>query len=53
MRHGQLIGVLYLENNQTTDAFTPERVELLSMLSAQAAISIENAKLYPSSRSPA
>jgi predicted ATPase/signal transduction histidine kinase/CheY-like chemotaxis protein len=44
-RHGELIGVVYLENNLARDAFTPERVELVQMLAAQAAISIENARL--------
>jgi predicted ATPase/signal transduction histidine kinase/tRNA A-37 threonylcarbamoyl transferase component Bud32 len=43
---GQLSGILYLENNLTTDAFTPDRVELLKLLSAQVAISIANAQLY-------
>jgi signal transduction histidine kinase len=43
---GKLSGILYLENNLTTDAFTPNRVELLKLLSAQVAISIENAQLY-------
>lgn len=42
----QLIGLLYLENNLITHAFTKERIQILSMLSSQAAISIENAKLY-------
>ncbi len=45
-RHKGLIGVLYLENNQTAEAFTPDRVELLGLLAAQAAISIENAQLF-------
>jgi GAF domain-containing protein len=36
-------GVLYLENTQATCACTPERVALLELLAAQAAISIENA----------
>ncbi|WAS89871.1 AAA family ATPase [Nannocystis punicea] len=43
---GRLIGVLYLENDLARSAFTPDRVELLRLLSAQAAISIENARLY-------
>ena len=43
---GKLKGILYLENNLTTDAFTSDRVEVLKILSAQAAISIENARLY-------
>jgi signal transduction histidine kinase len=42
----KLTGILYLENNLTTDAFTQDRVELLKLLSAQVAISIENAQLY-------
>lgn len=43
---GQLKGIIYLENNLTTGAFTSERVELLNILSAQAAISIDNSRLY-------
>jgi predicted ATPase/signal transduction histidine kinase len=43
---GKLIGILYLENNLTVGAFTRERVEILQMLAAQAAISIKNARLY-------
>jgi signal transduction histidine kinase/DNA-binding NarL/FixJ family response regulator len=37
---------VYLENNLATGAFTPERLEVLNLLSSQAAISIENANLY-------
>ena len=48
VNQGRLTGILYLENNLTTGAFTPERLELLGLLSAQAAISIENARLYTS-----
>ena len=43
---GKLIGILYAENNLTPGAFTPDRIEVLRVLSSQAAISIENAKLY-------
>jgi predicted ATPase/signal transduction histidine kinase len=46
LHQGKLSGILYLENNLTTSAFTPERVEILRILSAQAAISIENSRLY-------
>lgn len=42
----KLSGILYLENNLTTDAFTPDRLEILKMLSTQMSISIENAYLY-------
>jgi PAS domain S-box-containing protein len=47
---GQLHGILYLENNLTTGAFTPERLEVLQLLSAQVAISLQNAQLYVSLR---
>ncbi|ATB38517.1 hypothetical protein CYFUS_003952 [Cystobacter fuscus] len=43
---GQLVGILYLENNLTTGAFTQERLEFLRLLSHQIAISIQNALLY-------
>lgn len=46
INQGKLTGILYLENNLTTGAFTPERLEVLNLFSAQAAISIENARLY-------
>ncbi|MEO8890174.1 MAG: AAA family ATPase [Coleofasciculaceae cyanobacterium] len=46
LNQGQLIGIIYLENNLTTGAFTPERREILQLLSGQAAIAITNAKLY-------
>ena len=38
--------MLYLENSLATDAFTPARLALLGHLASQAAISIENARLY-------
>ncbi|MCU0541801.1 MAG: AAA family ATPase [Oscillatoriaceae cyanobacterium Prado104] len=46
VNQGQEIGILYLENSLATGAFTPDRLEVLKVLSAQAAISIENALLY-------
>ncbi|WP_094678884.1 ATP-binding sensor histidine kinase [Hydrocoleum sp. CS-953] len=46
INQGKLIGILYLENHLTTEAFTSERLEVLKLLTAQAAISIENARLY-------
>jgi signal transduction histidine kinase/CheY-like chemotaxis protein len=42
----KLKGILYLENNLTKGAFTQEHLEVLNLLSAQAAISLENAALY-------
>ncbi|MGB3405687.1 MAG: AAA family ATPase, partial [Microcoleaceae cyanobacterium] len=47
---GQLLGILYLENNLTIAAFTEERIEVLKLLCSQAAISIENAQLYQNSQ---
>ncbi|MCL1465134.1 trifunctional serine/threonine-protein kinase/ATP-binding protein/sensor histidine kinase [Argonema galeatum] len=47
---GKLMGILYLENNLATGAFTHERVELLNLLCTQAAISLENARLYEQSQ---
>ena len=43
---GRLRGILYLENSLTTDAFTPDRIEVMRILAAQTAISLENARLY-------
>ncbi|MCU0544844.1 MAG: AAA family ATPase [Oscillatoriaceae cyanobacterium Prado104] len=43
---GKLSAILYLENDLATNAFTPERVEALTIIASQAAISIENATLY-------
>src|SRR5262249_52675327 len=48
IKRGKLTGILYLENNLATGAFTPDRLEVLNLLSAEAAISIENARLYRS-----
>jgi putative nucleotidyltransferase with HDIG domain len=43
---GVMAGIIYLENNLTAHAFTPERLKILQIFSAQAAIAIENAILY-------
>ncbi|MEB3827534.1 trifunctional serine/threonine-protein kinase/ATP-binding protein/sensor histidine kinase [Phormidium sp. CCY1219] len=48
VNQGKPIAILYLENNLTTGAFTPDRLEILRLLSSQAAISLENALLYSS-----
>ena len=39
-------GVLYLENNLSPGVFTDDRLEVLNLLCSQAAISIQNARLY-------
>lgn len=38
--------IFYLENNLALGAFTPERLEMLNVLSSQITVSIENALLY-------
>ena len=42
----KLIGILYLENNFTIGAFTRSRLQVIQLLTTQAAISLENAQLY-------
>ena len=46
LAQGQLTGVLYLENNQTTDAFTKDRLEMLKLLSFPIVMLIKNARAY-------
>jgi len=46
INQGQLSGIVYLENNLTEGAFTPDRLEVIQLLSGQAAIAITNATLY-------
>ncbi len=46
VHQSKLIGLLYLENQLTIGVFTSNRTEVIQMLCAQAAISLENAKLY-------
>lgn len=50
LHQGQLSGVLYLENHSTTGVFNEARVELLALLSSQAAIAIDTARLIETSR---
>ena len=45
-KQGRLIGVLYLENRRVDGAFNAQRAHVLQILSAQAAISLENARLF-------
>ncbi len=46
VKQASLIGVLYLENNLASHVFTPTRTSLLELLASQAAISLDNARLY-------
>jgi PAS domain S-box-containing protein len=46
VRQAQTVAVLYLENNLSSHAFSPDRIAILRVLASQAAISLENARLY-------
>jgi PAS domain S-box-containing protein len=46
IRQAKLVGVLYLENNLAASVFTPARIAVLKLLTSQAAISLDNARLY-------
>ena len=46
LHQGKLMGIVYLENNLTYGAFTPDRLKVLKLLSGQAVIAIANAQLY-------
>jgi predicted ATPase/two-component sensor histidine kinase len=46
IKQAKLTGVLYIENNKVSHVFTPSRIAILRLLSSQAAISLENARLY-------
>ncbi|MCW6037267.1 AAA family ATPase [Spirulina subsalsa FACHB-351] len=50
LHQGRLIGVLYLENNLSVGAFTSHRLELLKFLCSQAAVALENSRLYQESQ---
>jgi PAS domain S-box-containing protein len=46
LNQAKLIGVLYLENNLAPRVFAPARIAVLKLLASQAAISLENTRLY-------
>lgn len=46
LNQGELVGLIYLENNLTTGAFTQERLEVIKLLSGQIAVSLQNVSLY-------
>ena len=46
INQAKLIGVLYLENNLAPHVFAPARIAVLKLLASQAAISLENTRLY-------
>jgi predicted ATPase/signal transduction histidine kinase/GAF domain-containing protein len=49
LNQGKLRAILYLENHSTSDVFTSDRIAVLNFLCTQAAISLENARLYQKS----
>ncbi|HEY4050968.1 MAG TPA: sigma 54-interacting transcriptional regulator, partial [Acidobacteriaceae bacterium] len=46
LNQGKLIGILYLENKLAPRVFVPSRIAVLKLLASQAAISLENTRLY-------
>src|SRR5262249_11430824 len=46
INQANLTGVLYLENKLAARVFTPDRITVLKVLASQAAISLENSRLY-------
>jgi len=46
INQGDLVGIVYMENQYTANVFTSDRIEFLQLISGQAAISITNAQLY-------
>jgi PAS domain S-box-containing protein len=46
INQARLSGILYLENKLTSHAFTPDRITILKVLASQAAVSLENTRLY-------
>lgn len=46
LNQGRITGIIYLENNLVTGAFTPDRIAVLELMASQAAIALQNASLY-------
>ncbi|MEH2199581.1 ATP-binding sensor histidine kinase [Nostoc sp.] len=49
INQGHLVGILYLENQLNQGVFTSNRLQVINLLSSQAAIALENARLYQQS----
>jgi signal transduction histidine kinase len=50
LNQGYLVGIIYLENSLTQGVFTTDRLLVINFLCTQAAISLENARLYQQSQ---
>jgi len=50
IKQNELIGLLYLENRLSAGVFTAEKTDMTELLTAQAAISLENARLLEQTR---
>jgi len=50
IKQNELIGLLYLENRLSAGVFTAEKSDITELLTAQAAISLENARLLEQTR---
>ncbi|MEH2164214.1 MAG: AAA family ATPase [Nostoc sp.] len=50
LNQGHLVGIIYLENSLTQGIFTINRLVVINLLCTQAAISLENARLYQQSQ---
>ena len=46
LKQARLVGVLYLENNLASHVFTADRFALLELMASQAAVALENTRLY-------
>ncbi|MBP0019683.1 MAG: AAA family ATPase [Cyanobacteria bacterium SBLK] len=46
IHQNKLTGILYLENNEISGAFTQERLKVINLLASQISISVDNARLY-------
>src|SRR5262249_4663330 len=46
VKQGRLVALLYLENSLARDVFTPARTAVLRVLASQAAMALENGRLY-------
>ena len=46
VKHDALVALLYLENNLAPNVFTPGRIAVLKLLASEAAMSLDNSRLY-------